>query len=132
MYMYACAITGHRPNRFKFKYNEDDSRCKRLKKCLKEQFIELCSSQIGQYHQFIFPTAKSKFLATFQCPVGQAGFNSFHQRFTVFHLIHQIYTCLIQRNRVSGRKNANVVNQRSGRVGLTVTVHRKIVHYVDI
>ena len=42
----SCAIIGHRPTRFKFKYNENDSRCKRLKKRLREQFVEL-------YHQGI-------------------------------------------------------------------------------
>ena len=35
----ACAITGHRPSRFKWRYNESDNGCKRLKRRLKEQFI---------------------------------------------------------------------------------------------
>ena len=39
--MYTCAVIGHRPTRFKFKYNENDSRCKRLKKRLREQFAVL-------------------------------------------------------------------------------------------
>lgn len=30
--MKSCAITGHRPARFKWKYKENDTRCKRLKK----------------------------------------------------------------------------------------------------
>ena len=47
--MYSCAITGHRPTRFPFKYNEDDSRCKRLKKCLKEQFMELYKRGIRRF-----------------------------------------------------------------------------------
>lgn len=47
--MYSCAITGHRPTRFKFKYNENDSRCKRLKKCLKEQFIELYKQGVRRF-----------------------------------------------------------------------------------
>ena len=34
-----CAITGHRPTRFKFKYNENYAGCKRLKKRLHDQFI---------------------------------------------------------------------------------------------
>ena len=29
---HTCAITGHRPSRFKFKYAEDYSLCKKLKK----------------------------------------------------------------------------------------------------
>lgn len=36
-----CAITGHRPIRFKWKYNENNSGCKRLKKRLREQFTVL-------------------------------------------------------------------------------------------
>lgn len=47
--MYTCAITGHRPTRFKFKYNENDSRCKRLKKCLKEQFMKLYEQGVRRF-----------------------------------------------------------------------------------
>lgn len=47
--MYTCAITGHRPTRFKFKYNENDSRCKRLKRCLKEQFMELYGQGVRRF-----------------------------------------------------------------------------------
>ena len=44
MNSFSCVITGHRPTRFKFKYNEKDKRCQRIKKCLQEQLIRL-------YHQ---------------------------------------------------------------------------------
>lgn len=37
----SCAITGHRPTRFKWKYREDNTGCKRLKKRLHDQFIFL-------------------------------------------------------------------------------------------
>ncbi len=47
--MYTCAITGHRPTRFKFKYNENDSRCKKLKKRLKEQFVELYQQGVRRF-----------------------------------------------------------------------------------
>lgn len=36
-----CAITGHRPSRFKFKHHEDAADCQRLKDCLREQFVLL-------------------------------------------------------------------------------------------
>lgn len=39
--MTSCAIIGHRPARFKFKYNENNTGCKRLKKRLYDQFIFL-------------------------------------------------------------------------------------------
>ena len=38
MNQYACAITGHRPTRFCFGYNEEDPLCQKLKECLIEQF----------------------------------------------------------------------------------------------
>lgn len=31
MNSFSCVITGHRPTRFKFKYNEKDKRCQRIK-----------------------------------------------------------------------------------------------------
>ena len=37
----SCAITGHRPSRFKWKYKEDNAGCKHLKKRLQEQFAQL-------------------------------------------------------------------------------------------
>ena len=47
--MYTCAITGHRPTRFKFKYNENDSRCKHLKRRLREQFVELYNQGVRRF-----------------------------------------------------------------------------------
>ena len=38
---YACAITGHRPSRFKFKCAEDYSLCKKIKKAMREIFQKL-------------------------------------------------------------------------------------------
>lgn len=35
----ACFITGHRPQRFKFKYNEDYKLCIKIKKTLRAEFI---------------------------------------------------------------------------------------------
>ncbi len=37
----SCAVTGHRPTRFKWKYNENNNGCKRLKRRLKEQLVQL-------------------------------------------------------------------------------------------
>ena len=39
--MRSCAITGHRPSRFKWKYKENDTRCKRLKRVMQEQLVLL-------------------------------------------------------------------------------------------
>lgn len=41
MELHACAVTGHRPTRFKWKYNENNNGCKRLKKRMHDQFIAL-------------------------------------------------------------------------------------------
>lgn len=47
--MKSCAITGHRPTRFKFKYNENYSGCKRLKKRLHDQFILLYEQGVRRF-----------------------------------------------------------------------------------
>lgn len=39
--MKSCAVTGHRPTRFKFKYKEDYTLCKKIKKAMREQFMRL-------------------------------------------------------------------------------------------
>ena len=46
MNSFSCVITGHRPTRFKFKYNEKDNRCQRIKKCLQEQLVQLYSQGV--------------------------------------------------------------------------------------
>jgi uncharacterized phage-like protein YoqJ len=46
----ACAITGHRPTRFKFKYNEKNTGCKRIKKRLHDQFVELYSQGFRRFY----------------------------------------------------------------------------------
>ena len=38
MEMLSCAITGHRPTRFKFKYNENHALCKKIKNSILEVF----------------------------------------------------------------------------------------------
>lgn len=47
--MKVCAITGHRPTRFKFKYKEDHTGCKRLKRRLEEQFAILYSKGVRKF-----------------------------------------------------------------------------------
>lgn len=47
----ACAVTGHRPTRFKFKYNENYSLCKKIKKVMMEAFRELHDEfQVQDYY----------------------------------------------------------------------------------
>lgn len=41
----ACAVTGHRPSRFKFKYSEDYSLCKKIKRAMFDQFKKLYDEQ---------------------------------------------------------------------------------------
>lgn len=45
-----CAITGHRPTRFKWKYNENNNGCKRLKRRLKEQFALLYEQGVRKFY----------------------------------------------------------------------------------
>lgn len=37
----SCAVTGHRPTRFKWKYKENNNGCRRLKRRMRDQFILL-------------------------------------------------------------------------------------------
>ena len=46
----ACAITGHRPTRFKWKYNENNNGCKRLKRRLKEQFVLFYEQGVRRFY----------------------------------------------------------------------------------
>ncbi|MCD7998788.1 MAG: DUF1273 domain-containing protein [Clostridiales bacterium] len=46
----SCAITGHRPTRFKFKYKENTAGCKRLKKRLRDQFVLLYEKGVHRFY----------------------------------------------------------------------------------
>lgn len=48
--MKSCAITGHRPTRFKFGYKENMSGCKRLKKRLHDQFVLLYEQGVRTFY----------------------------------------------------------------------------------
>ena len=48
----ACAITGHRPTRFRFKYDENNNGCKRIKKRIRDQLIQLYSSMSKAFASF--------------------------------------------------------------------------------
>lgn len=47
--MNTCAIVGHRPTRFRFKYKENNTGCKRLKKRLHDQFIALYDQGVRRF-----------------------------------------------------------------------------------
>ena len=47
--MNSCAIMGHHPSRFKFKYKENNAGCKRLKKHMREQFIALYEKGVRRF-----------------------------------------------------------------------------------
>jgi uncharacterized phage-like protein YoqJ len=46
----SCGITGHRPPRFKFKYKENFSLCKKIKKRLSEQFELLYQKGVRRFY----------------------------------------------------------------------------------
>ena len=48
--MKSCAVTGHRPTRFKFKYQENNAGCKRLKKRLHDQFVLLYEQGVRRFY----------------------------------------------------------------------------------
>lgn len=47
--MNTCAIIGHRPTRFRFKYQENNTGCKRLKKRIHDQFISLYNNGVRRF-----------------------------------------------------------------------------------
>ena len=49
MELHTCAVTGHRPARFKWKYNENNNGCKRLKKRMRDQFIALYEKGVRRF-----------------------------------------------------------------------------------
>lgn len=49
MELRTCAVTGHRPTRFKWKYNENNNGCKRLKKRMHAQFIVLYEKGVRRF-----------------------------------------------------------------------------------
>ncbi|WP_298033698.1 SLOG family protein [uncultured Dysosmobacter sp.] len=46
----SCAITGHRPTRFKWKYKENNNGCKRLKRRMQEQFALLYDYGVRRFY----------------------------------------------------------------------------------
>ena len=44
-----CAVTGYRPTRFKWKYDENNTGCKRLKKWMRDQFVLLYEQGMRQF-----------------------------------------------------------------------------------
>lgn len=49
MELKSCAITGHRPTRYKWKYQESNNGCRRLKKRLREQIIALYEQGVRHF-----------------------------------------------------------------------------------
>ena len=45
----SCEITGHRPQRFRFKYDENNNGCKRIKKRIRDQLILLYEQDFRQF-----------------------------------------------------------------------------------
>jgi uncharacterized phage-like protein YoqJ len=47
---YSCAITGHQPPRFKFKYRENNSLCKRIKRNLFQLIISMYKKGVRRFY----------------------------------------------------------------------------------
>ena len=46
----SCAFTGHRPNKFPWRYDETDSRCVALKRAMTEQITALAEAGVTDYY----------------------------------------------------------------------------------
>ena len=60
------------------------------------------------------------------------GLDAVDQRTTDLSGVDQIHTGLIQRYRVVGGQNADVVHVWFGRIAVTVAVHAEAVHQIDV
>jgi len=50
MELHSCAITGHNPKRFKWKYKENNTGCKRLKKRIHDQIVLLYEKGVRRFY----------------------------------------------------------------------------------
>lgn len=50
MQKHSCAITGHRPPRFKFKYREDHALCKKIKRNLSQLIITMYKNGVRTFY----------------------------------------------------------------------------------
>ena len=50
MELHTCAVVGHRPTRFKWKYKENNNGCKRLKKRMQDQFVLLYEKGVRRFY----------------------------------------------------------------------------------
>ena len=74
-----CAITGHRPSRFKFKYSEDYTLCKKIKANMLEVFRKLYDEKIATW--WIGPTTWWQFMTMCGiCDPGQCSVSDMHER----------------------------------------------------
>ena len=46
----SCAFTGHRPNKFPWRYDETDSRCVALKRAMTEQITALARAGVTDFY----------------------------------------------------------------------------------
>lgn len=49
MELHTCAVTRHRPTRFKWKYKENNNGCKRMKKRMHDQFLSLYEKGVRRF-----------------------------------------------------------------------------------
>ena len=49
LFIYRRHITGHRPTRFRFKYDEKNNGCKRIKKRIRDQLVILYEQGARQF-----------------------------------------------------------------------------------
>ena len=75
-----------------------------------------------QINQPVFPAAKSDLGGVFQRMQAVTGLDTADKRLIAFRLPHEVDAGLIQRHRVGGGENADVVDVRLGGIAVTVAV----------
>ena len=89
-------------------------------------------SQAEKIYQPVFSAAEADLFGVFQRMQAVAGLDTADKRLIALRLPHKVDAGLVQRHRVGGGENADVVDIRLGRVAVAVTVHGKAVHDVDV
>ena len=91
-----------------------------------------CRKSIIQAHQLIGSAAQANFLRVFQGMQAVPGLDAVYEGLTVLRRIYQVDASLVQRHRVDGGQDTDVVHIRFSGVSIAVAVHAQTVHDVDV
>ena len=92
---------------------------------VQRELLSLHNNLLVDVDQCIFAAAKADLRGVFQRMQAVAGLDALDQRGAILRRVHKVDTRLIQRHRVGGGEDADVVHIRLGGAAVAVAVHRK-------